>query len=103
MWQHLTGARIVDLRAIKKTVDAYWYITKYLAKLKSITWSTRRCSWSRGFWLDETFKGGTSLHLICPTVETAHPLDWLLWNHSGATIERITSDAFVFSGGRASV
>ena len=42
IWQQLTGAHIVDVRAIKKTRDVYFYVVKYLAKQKYIPWNRFR-------------------------------------------------------------
>jgi len=100
-WATLSGAPIVDIRKIQRTADCYWYLTKYLSKLRYIHWITRRCTWSRAFWKDQQFKGGTTLGLLVSEVENAHPADWLKWNHCGRWVQRITADAFLLSPSRS--
>lgn len=48
-WERLTGATIVDLRAVPKQFRAYWYLTKYLSKMHRLGWTNRHVSTSRGF------------------------------------------------------
>jgi len=65
-WKKLTHAPIVDIRQIKKTKDAYWYVVKYLGKQRYIPWTNRRASMSKHFDLgqDPPKKGGLELELI---------------------------------------
>lgn len=39
LWNELTGAPIVDVRKLDRRTNAYWYVTKYLAKQKYIPWT----------------------------------------------------------------
>jgi len=48
-WGTMTGATIVDIRALKPNSNVYAYVTKYLGKQTYIPWTKRRISWSRGF------------------------------------------------------
>lgn len=43
-WAELTGARVVDVRAIKKRDSVYWYLVKYLAKQHYCDFTERRVS-----------------------------------------------------------
>lgn len=49
LWNSMTGARIVDLRQVKKSFSAYRYLVKYLSKLHNLEWTERHVSLSRNF------------------------------------------------------
>lgn len=49
VWCSLTGAKIVDIRAVQKSFAAYKYCVKYLAKQTYVPWTNRRTSWSKNF------------------------------------------------------
>jgi len=53
LWDHLTGAPIVDIRKIKDTDTAIRYATKYLTKQGVIAFTRRRMSWSKTFFPEE--------------------------------------------------
>lgn len=48
-WQANTGARIVDVRQVRKRDSVYWYLTKYLAKQSACEFTDRKLSQTRGF------------------------------------------------------
>lgn len=73
LWATLTGAPIVDVRAIKKTADVYYYVVKYLGKQKYIPWTDRRVSWSKNFWQDADWKAPPKIELVETTVLDEHP------------------------------
>lgn len=52
-WCHLTRAFIVDIRALTKDERAARYVTKYLTKQTSCDFTTRRLSWTKGFFMPE--------------------------------------------------
>ncbi len=52
IWRDLTGAKIIDLRQVKKTFGCYRYLLKYLTKMHHIEWTGRHVSYSKGFFQD---------------------------------------------------
>lgn len=53
VWNDLTGAPIVDIRAIRKAEHVVPYVMKYLCKQTYIPWTNRRISWSKSFFPKE--------------------------------------------------
>jgi len=53
VWASLTGSVIVDVRKACKGKHAARYVMKYMTKCKSIPWTNRRVSWSKGFFLPQ--------------------------------------------------
>lgn len=49
IWAELTGAVIVDVRAVDKGTNVFKYVLKYLCKQQHIPWTDRRVSWTRSF------------------------------------------------------
>jgi len=78
-WALLTGAPIVDIRKIKKTEDAYWYVVKYLAKQAYIPWTSRRVSMTKRFVPKLPEEPKPSLQLEQVERFNEHPFDWLAW------------------------
>jgi len=79
-WDKLTGAPIVDVRALKKTREAYWYVMKYLGKQKYCEWTTRRVTISRGFVPKHERRSASTLDLQGLHREHQHPRDFFYWN-----------------------
>jgi len=75
LWSDLTGATIVDVRAIRRTADVYYYVVKYLGKQRHIPWTNRRVSWSKNFWNDPEFDPPPSLELTQIAIIREHPRD----------------------------
>lgn len=97
-WQLLTGAKIVDIRRIKKQVDAARYIMKYLYKQKYIPWTNRRVSWTRGFFPDPKEPAPEKLNLIDVHREGMWPASFFAVYHEGWPIERLGPDMWAFTG-----
>lgn len=94
-WDRLTGARIVDVRMIKRVQDVYRYVVKYLSKQKSIPWTKRRVSWSRNFWKADGFQPAGSLVLASETFTRSNPAQVLCWNYPHAEIETYSRDCWI--------
>jgi len=77
VWNELTGAPIVDVRAIKTGMNVFKYVLKYLCKQTHIPWTNRRISWSHDFFP----KPETTARRHNPYVEgvrrTQHPADFI--------------------------
>lgn len=93
IWAELTGARIVDVRQIKKADNVYWYLVKYLAKQQHCTFTNRRLSWSRGF-----FRPGISrpkLDLVGVERESCTVHTWLRYRGKEQWLTPITAYSWV--------
>ena len=77
VWSTLTGATIVDLRAVEKAFSAYWYLTKYLSKMKRKTWTERHVSFSRKFVPAEVKQKPPKMNLLLQYRSDDHPYRWL--------------------------
>lgn len=53
MWAGLTGSPIVDIRQIRPGQGSINYVCKYLKKQKYCSFTTRRVSWTKGFFKPE--------------------------------------------------
>ncbi len=53
LWGGMTGAPIVDIRAIRSKDNVYQYVVKYLCKQHYVPWTERRISWSKKFFRKE--------------------------------------------------
>ncbi len=73
-WQELTGAKIVDLRQVKKTFAAYNYLVKYLSKLHKIEWTERHVSYSKNFFAPEPERPKEDLQFERKEMISAHPV-----------------------------
>ncbi len=84
MWAELTGAKIVDLRKVKKTWQAYTYLVKYLSKLHQIEWTERHVSYSKGFFPPDEKDERPGLGLTACAIHKQHPVTYCLeWeNHN---------------------
>lgn len=98
LWNGLTGAPIVDVRQMKKTVQAYWYVVKYLAKQKYIPWTDRRAAWTRKFFKKVDFVPGPKLNILVPHFANAHPADHARWCYEGSYLERYSDNCWVKRG-----
>lgn len=76
-WAKLTGAKIVDLRPVDQNWRAYWYLTKYLAKLHSKSWTERHVSYSRGFFPKECTTPPRDSSIKLRERSHHHPYRWL--------------------------
>lgn len=66
IWNELTGAPIVDIRAIEKSSVVLGYVVKYLSKQDHVPWTDRRVTWSKGFFeeTEEVPKQSLELELV---------------------------------------
>jgi hypothetical protein len=96
IWNHLTNAPIVDVRAIKKSGEVYQYVVKYLGKQKYIPWTERRCSWSRGFFEKDDFKPPASLEIELVETYEEHPADFMFYYHKGQKVEELSDSCWFF-------
>jgi hypothetical protein len=101
-WQSLTGAIIVDVRAIKKSKDVYFYVVKYLAKQDHVPWTNRRVTWTRGFFPATDFTPGPGLNLRNEEFVGHTPPQAALYEYPGCTLQRYSRDCWIVVGiGRA--
>lgn len=98
LWNELVGAPIVDVRALHKSVQAYWYVVKYLGKQKMIPWTDRRAAWTRRFFPKDDFTAGDKLFILRPYFANAHPADHARWMYEGATLERYSDNCWIKRG-----
>jgi hypothetical protein len=96
-WASLTGAKIVDLRAVDKKWSSYWYLTKYLANLKDKAWTERHVSYTRKFFPKEvtTFEKNDSLTLR--ERSAIHPYRWMTDHALEITAVVLSAHHFVLS------
>ena len=100
LWNELTGAPIVDVRKLGKTVQAYWYVVKYLGKQDHVPWTDRRAAWTKNFFVDEEFEAGPSLHLMGQRFVGARPDNHARWCYLGCILERYSQDCWIVRGKR---
>lgn len=96
-WAEISGAKIVDVRQIKKTKDVFYYVIKYLAKQKYIPWTTRRCSWSKNFFVKEDKLDSVSLDLIGMKRIDQHPYHYINQNLRHCYFGRFSRDLLCYS------
>lgn len=94
-WEHLTGARIVDVRAIKRPKDVYFYVVKYLGKQKYIPWTNRRVSWTKAFFRDKPFDQAKSLGLSNVHWAEDHPMDVICRDYRPHLVEVYSRDCWI--------
>lgn len=95
LWNQLTGAPIVDVRAMHKKTNAYWYVVKYLGKQAMIPWTNRRAAWTRGFFPKTAFEPGPSLEIPVLHFQNAHPADHIRWWFEGCVFERYSRNCWI--------
>lgn len=98
IWNELTGAWIVDVRALHRRTNAYWYVVKYLGKQAHIPWTDRRATWTKNFFRKTDFAPGESLHILRPYFANAHPADHCRWCYEGAYLERYSKNCWIKRG-----
>lgn len=98
LWADLSGAMIVDLRQVKKTWEAYHYVTKYLAKLHKLPWTTRHIAWSKHFFPPTKEKPPSSLSLENRNRHLCHPAQLLDDRYRGCTVQRLSCYAYAITG-----
>lgn len=87
-WAALTGAKIVDIRKIKKHDNVYHYVMKYLCKQGYIEWTNRRVCWSKSFFPKPDEKEKFRSPYFAKTVIAKHPADVLQSKYFGRTVVR---------------
>ena len=92
IWRDLTGARIVDLRQVKRSFEAYTYLVKYLSKLHRLDWTERHVSVSRSFIPPDDQPSEDRLVLSAGTLHHFHPANYVAEHLEGRTLKRL-SDA----------
>lgn len=83
-WERLTGAIIVDIRPVKKSLNAYKYLVKYLSKIHSIPWTDRHISYSRSFFPPEDPQSRNPLELDHVETIPRHPVNVVMAAGIGA-------------------
>lgn len=89
-WAELTGAPIVDIRKLKKSQDAYWYVVKYLSKQEYIPWTNRRVTMSKNFARKDEEEKFEPLNLEEIERHSMDPASYLFYECQGRVIERIS-------------
>jgi len=95
VWNDLTGAPVVDIRAIKRKDHVASYVMKYLCKQTYIPWTNRRVSWSKSFFpkTDPPEKGKWKLgtkHWLDEHPEVVIHSDFL-----GSVFTKVAADAWI--------
>lgn len=95
LWFALTGAKIVDLRQVKRSFEAYNYLVKYLSKLHRLEWTERHVSVSRNFIPKDS--NVPEDRLICGegTLHRFHPANYVAENLEGRTLKRLSDSCHV--------
>lgn len=91
-WAELSGARIVDIRQVKKNDNVYFYVLKYLSKQKYIPWTNRRISWSKNFFPKDSNPKGFPLKLSDKTFRDKHPSEVIEEVWSGIMVAAFNRD-----------
>jgi len=73
MWAGLTGSPIVDIRQVRPGQNSVNYVCKYLRKQAYCSFTTRRVSWTRGFFPAELKTDQIDWKLIDKEHLTEHP------------------------------
>lgn len=94
LWKKATGASIVDLRPVKKTLDTYYYLVKYLSKMHKISWTERHVSYSKKFFVDEPPSRARDLKLENKSVIESHPATILEASFRGATLIELAFNVY---------
>jgi len=89
VWAKLTGATIVDVKALKNCDNVYAYVTKYLGKQTYIPWTNRRVSWSRNFIPPAVKKETDSWELDNKTFIGEHPVTVIEQSYWTRELQRI--------------
>lgn len=86
LWSELTGGTRVNLEAVTKTFSAYWYLTKYLAKMHNKGWTDRHVSTSRNFFPKTAKTKPTVPGLVFESIDPVHPYRFLVDHHYGQAL-----------------
>ncbi len=94
-WNQLTGAKIVDLRQVKRSFEAYTYLVKYLSKLHKLEWTERHVSVSRNFIPPDD--ASPDDRLVCGegTLHHYHPANYAAEYLQGKTLKRLSDGCHV--------
>lgn len=100
IWNSLTGASIVDIRAIHKVEHVSSYVMKYLCKQKYIPWTNRRVSWSKGFFpkAEPHQKGAWKLNAKRWMDE--HPATVIHSDYLGSIFTKVAADVWLVDNTR---
>lgn len=95
VWNSLTGAPIVDIRAIKQLDNVYFYVMKYLCKQKYIPWTNRRVSWSRNFFPPKEKYEKGAWKLTAKRWTADHPEITIGSDFLGSVCTKVAADAWL--------
>lgn len=90
IWSEMTGARIVDLRQVTRSFEAYSYLVKYLTKLHKLEWTERHVSVSRNFIPPMEWKPEDKLYCDTPEFHRFHPANFVAERYEGHTLLRVS-------------
>jgi len=91
IWKELTGAKIIDLRQVKKTFGCYRYLLKYLTKMHHIEWTGRHVSYSRGFFRTDGDSPFKPHRLVNAVLLPRHPAKVIMEYWSGHDVDQVTA------------
>jgi hypothetical protein len=97
-WSKLSGATIVDIRQVKKSWEAYTYVTKYLAKLRVLPWTTRHLAWSKKFFPTKVPMPRSHIDLDNKSRHLMHPAQVLDERYRGCSIQRLSRFLYEITG-----
>jgi len=100
IWQHLTGAFIVDIRKVDPNLRVASYIAKYLAKQTKLSFTNRRVTQSRGFFPTAGPVEPSPYNWIACNRTLGSILTTLDSDYSSYDVEWITPAHAVFIGGK---
>ena len=95
LWSEMTGAKIVDLRQVTRSFEAYSYLVKYLSKLHKLEWTERHVSVSRNFIPKDDFSPDDKLTCGQGTLHKYHPANYAAENYLGRTLKRLSDNCHV--------
>jgi hypothetical protein len=87
VWAEMTGAPIVDIRAINQNTNVFKYILKYLCKQQHVPWTNRRVAWSKSFFPKPEEHEHRQNPYINRSRNWRHPADVMNKHHFGWTAE----------------
>ncbi len=97
-WRALTGAPIVDIRAVKKQEGVFRYVMKYLCKQKYIPWTDRRISWSKDFFVKIQQPERTNRPYGSGGIKARHPTDLMLDHYADRQVVQRGPSIWVIEG-----
>jgi len=94
-WCELTDAFIVDIRKIQRQREVVRYIMKYVTKVGKITFTDRRVSWTRKFFVKESENEKRNANWFDPRTYVGHIEDVTRWEAEGIKWDKLSQAHWV--------